>query len=80
MQLQYRAYQSEAELFGGEKIPPLPQTLEERDTERDSCCQWKSVILIKDMNCSQVRRAKRILRCMKDWDTAHLIQSRLTMN
>ncbi|MBO4864229.1 MAG: GNAT family N-acetyltransferase [Eubacterium sp.] len=29
LELQYTAYQSEAELFGGKKIPPLTQTLEE---------------------------------------------------
>ena len=29
LELQYKAYQSEAELFGGKKIPPLTQTLEE---------------------------------------------------
>ncbi len=33
MQLQYLAYQSVAELFGGEKIPPLTQTLEELTKE-----------------------------------------------
>lgn len=29
LQLQYLAYKSEAELFGGKKIPPLTQTLEQ---------------------------------------------------
>ena len=33
LQLQYLAYQSEAELFGGKKIPPLTQTLEELTKE-----------------------------------------------
>ncbi len=33
LQLQYMAYQSEAALFGGKKIPPLTQTLEELTKE-----------------------------------------------
>lgn len=33
LKLQYTAYQSEAELFGGRKIPPLTQTIEEVEAE-----------------------------------------------
>ena len=35
LQLQYTAYQSEAQLFGGKKIPPLTQTLKEVEEEYD---------------------------------------------
>ena len=33
LELQYLAYQSEAALFGGKKIPPLTETLEELEAE-----------------------------------------------
>ena len=33
LELQYTAYQSEAQLFGGKKIPPLTQTLKEVEEE-----------------------------------------------
>ena len=36
LQLQYLAYQSEAELFGTQDIPPLKQTLEEVEREYES--------------------------------------------
>ena len=40
LKFQYTVYQSEAQLFGGKKIPPLTQTLEEVEAEYD-----KGVIL-----------------------------------
>ena len=36
LELQYLAYQSEAELFGSRDIPPLKQTLEELTAEHES--------------------------------------------
>ena len=45
LELQYLAYQSEAALFGGKKIPPLTQTLEEVEGE------YEQGIILKMLGC-----------------------------
>jgi len=43
LELQYTAYQSEAELFGDKKIPPLMQTLSDIEAEFDAGIFLKAV-------------------------------------
>ena len=43
LELQYLAYQSEAELVGSQNIPPLRQTLHEIQTEFEDCVFLKAI-------------------------------------
>ena len=81
LELQYLAYQSEAQLFGDKNIPPLMQTLsdieaESADSARNFLPRLKRIVQPNVTNCSQARGACAISGCTNAWVTKNFASGR----